>query len=134
MDKVGLNEFSLLYQLGVTANYLGFKQTAYAVRLCVEEPERLLFVTKWVYPDVARRYHTNWRAVERNIRTVNHIIWRENRAYLEKLAQRPLSRKPYAGQLLAILSSALLVDDPEEHVSDENSKIFSPIAKTTYGQ
>ena len=110
MDQDILNEFDLLTRLGVTANYLGFRQTAYAVHLCVEEQERLLFVTKWVYPDVARKYHTNCQAVERNIRTVNRIIWRENRPLLEKLAHRPLSRKPYAGQLLAILSSALLFD------------------------
>ena len=101
----------------MTANYLGFRQTAYAVHLCVEEQERLLFVTKWVYPDVARKYHTSWQAVERNIRTVNHIIWRESHSLLEELAHRPLSRKPYVGQLLAILSSALLFNHlAENHI------------------
>ena len=37
---------------------------------CAEEPERLLLVTKWLYPDVAKQYGTNWKAVERDIRTV----------------------------------------------------------------
>ena len=82
--------YDLLYHLGVTANYTGFFQTASAVRLCMEQPERLLLVTKWVYPDVARHYKTNWKAVERNIRTVNGVVWEQNRLFLEKLAGRKL--------------------------------------------
>ena len=49
----------LLYQLGISANYKGFLHTAYAVSLCVEQQDRLLLVTKWLYPDVARKYGTN---------------------------------------------------------------------------
>ncbi len=99
--------YDLLYRLGVTANYTGFFHTAYAVSLCVERPERLLLVTKWLYPEVAKRHDTNWRAVERNIRTVSSIIWREGRSLLEELARRPLSQKPRTTQLLAILAASL---------------------------
>ena len=99
--------YDLLYQLGVTANYTGFFHTAYAVSLCAEQPDRLLLVTKWLYPEVAKQYQTNWKAVERNIRTVGVIIWRENRPLLERLAGRNLSEKPRTTQLLAILASSV---------------------------
>lgn len=99
--------YDLLCHLGVTANYTGFFHTACAVSLCVEQPDRLLLVTKWLYPEVAKRYGTNWKAVERNIRTVNCIIWRENQPLLEELANRRLERKPRSAQLLAILASSL---------------------------
>lgn len=99
--------YDLLYRLGATANYTGFFHTAYAVSLCVEQPDRLLLVTKWLYPEVAKRYGTNWKAVERNIRTVSCIIWREGRPLLEELAHRQLERKPRNTQLLAILASSL---------------------------
>ena len=85
--------YELLYRLGVTANYTGFFYTAYAVQLCAEHPDRLMLVTKWVYPDVAKRYRTNWKAVERNIRTAGRI----------------LEHKPCNAQLLAILSYSLLL-------------------------
>ena len=104
--------YDLLYHLGVTANYTGFFQTASAVRLCMKQPERLLLVTKWVYPDVARHYKTNWRAVERNIRTVNGLVWEQNRPYLEELAGRKLPHKPSNAQLLAILVYSLLAQSP----------------------
>ncbi|MCI8849277.1 MAG: sporulation protein [Oscillibacter sp.] len=99
--------YDLLYRLGVTANYTGFFHTAYAVALCIEQPDRLLLVTKWLYPEVAKRYDTKWSAVERNIRTTCDIIWREKRSLLETLAQRPLLQKPRPAQLLAILASSM---------------------------
>lgn len=116
--------YDLLYQLGVTANYTGFFHTAYAVSLCAEQPDRLLLVTKWLYPEVARQYKTNWKAVERNIRAVGVIIWRENRPLLERLARRTLSQKPRTTQLLAILASSLntncLVPHELEEPADDN--------------
>ena len=72
----------MLCRLGATANYRGFSYTAYAVLLCVQQQDRLLLVTKWLYPDVAKRYGTNWKAVERNIRTVITVVWEQNRAML----------------------------------------------------
>ncbi len=99
--------YDLLYRLGVTANYTGFFHTAYAVSLCIGQPDRLLLVTKWLYPEVAKQYSTNWKAVERNIRMVGNIIWQENRPLLEKLAHRRLEQKPRNAQLLAILASSL---------------------------
>ena len=99
--------YDLLYQLGVSANYTGFFHTAYAVLLSASQPDRLLLVTKWLYPEVAKQYRTNWKAVERNIRTAGGIIWRENRPLLEELARRPLAHKPRNTLLLAILASSL---------------------------
>lgn len=99
--------YDLLYSLGVTANYTGFFHLAYAVSLCVERPTRLMMVTKWLYPEVARRYNTSWQAVERNLRTAGGVIWRENRPLLEELAHRHLEQKPRNAQLLAILAAAL---------------------------
>ncbi len=55
--------YHLLHRLGATANYTGFSYLVRALQLCAEEPERLLLVTKWLYPDVAKQYGTNWKAV-----------------------------------------------------------------------
>lgn len=113
MEDIVLQIYDLLYQLGVTARYVGFFHVSYAIQLCAKQPERLQFVTKWVYPDVARQYHTNWRAVARDITTVGNVIWKQNRPLLEKLARRPLKEKPENAQLLAILVSGLSPPGPE---------------------
>ena len=113
-DVFKADVYNLLQLLGVTANYTGFFHTACAVELCMKQPARLSLVTKWIYPEVAKQYKTNWKAVERNIRTVGDIIWRENRVLLERLARRRLVQKPRTAQLLAILSSSLAVNAPSE--------------------
>ena len=107
MDKELCDIFELLCQLGISANYAGFFQTACAVELCRAEPERLLLVTKLVYPDVAKRCKTSSCAVERNIRTACGFAWENNRCLLERLAHKPLPQKPYSAQFLAILMYSL---------------------------
>lgn len=96
----------LLARLGVTANYKGFSYIAVSVELCLEDHECLHLVTKCVYPEVAKRYGTNWRAVERDIRNAVELIWANNRDALERLAHASLSRKPGNAQFLAILTVA----------------------------
>lgn len=104
--------YELLYQLGVTQNYIGFYYVAYAVMLCADQPDCLLLVTKMLYPEVAKYYRTNWKAVERNIRTVSDVIWRENRFLLEELAHRSLRQKPQNAQLLSILTTTINTSSP----------------------
>ena len=63
MEEIIISEniYDLLYRLGVTSNYTGFAHTAYALQLCMGHPERLRTVTKFVYPEVARYFNTNWK-------------------------------------------------------------------------
>ena len=96
--------YNLLCRLGITADYIGFFHTSYAVYLAVLHPKRLLLVTKLLNPTVARHYETSWQRVERNIRTVVSVAWNSNRELLAELAQRPLPRKPTPSQFLAILA------------------------------
>ena len=100
--------YNLLYQLGITANYTGFFHTAYAVYLAAQQPDRLALVTKWLYPEVAKRCSTTWTAVERNIRTAIAVSWRCSPDYLEGLARRPITKKPTGAQFLSILSNELI--------------------------
>lgn len=98
--------YDILYRLGVTADYIGFYHASYAIYLAVIHPKRLLFVTKLLYPAVAKHYDTSWHRVERNIRTVVGIAWRSNRELLVELARHPLPDKPTPAQFLAILTAS----------------------------
>ena len=111
MEPFHNNPYDLLHQLGVSANYKGFFISAYAVTLCMQQQEHLLLVTKWLYPEVARHYGINWRAVERNIRTASAIAWKRNRPLLETLAQRHLERYLPSSEFLALLIHAVRPED-----------------------
>lgn len=107
--KVAITEvYDLLYSLGLTPDRTSFFHTAYAVFLCVEQQERLLLVTKWLYPEVASHYRTTWHAVERNIRRSVEEVWLNHRSQLEKVAGAPIERKPRPAQFLGILTASLL--------------------------
>ena len=99
--------YDLLYQLGLTANYIGFFHIAYAIYLALESPQRLCLVTKWLYPDVAAHYRTSSAAVERNIRTSVSRIWREAPSRLIQISCVPLTSRPTNARFLAILASHL---------------------------
>ena len=103
--------FSLLHRLGITPNYAGYFQTAQAVELCVEDPERLTLVTKLVYAEVGKRYGASWKTVERNIRTVSIIAWERSLPALDGLHPRlapahlAVSRRPHrAGSVRSVVA------------------------------
>lgn len=103
--SVTLSEiYSKLWTLGVTANYTGFFHASYAIFLAAKQPDYLLLVTKWLYPDVAKRYQTTAKAVERNIRTVIDIIWTHHPECLKQISRQNLERKPTASQFISMLA------------------------------
>ncbi len=99
---VGQTEM-LLYALGLSANYVGFQQLVVALEVAEQWPESLCMVTKWLYPEVARRCRTSWSAVERNIRQMLRLAWERARPELERLAGRTFAEKPAPAQFLSIL-------------------------------
>lgn len=110
----------MMHRLGITANYTGYFHAAYAIMLSAQQPERLLLITKWIYPDVAKQYNTTWRCVERNIRTICKLAWETNRPELERMAHHPLPNRPSAGVFLAILSAQAERERAEKMTSQGN--------------
>lgn len=93
----------LLRRLGVTPKYHGFAYYLDALEICRAAPEARQLVTKWLYPEIAKRYATTWQAVERSLRTAVKAAWRTDPALLRELAGFPLSRRPTPSQFLAVL-------------------------------
>lgn len=94
----------LLMKLGITPNYDGYQQVELAVALARREPEALRMVCKWLYPAVAKDCGTNWKCVERNVRSVAAKAWENNPTLLCKLAGYPMKKRPTAAQFIAVLS------------------------------
>lgn len=97
----------LLYSIGLTANYTGYRQMMVALEIAVEEPEALRMVTKWLYPETARRCGTNWKAVERNIRSALRRTWNNSKHTLEQMTGYAFDDMPTPAQFLAILAYGL---------------------------
>ena len=98
----------VLRLLGISGNLSGHRLTAAAVLLTIERPERLLSVTKELYPAVARQYDSAWRCVERAIRSAAKRAWERNPRYLTELARYPIDQAPTSSEFVDILASYFL--------------------------
>lgn len=96
---------NVLQRLGSTANHTGFFYIISSVSLAAETPERLLLVTKWLYPDVAKLYHTTGMAVERGIRYEIARLWLKNSDRFQRVLEMPFSRRPTPSELISILTA-----------------------------
>ena len=81
-----------------------------ALEIAVQEPNSLDMVTKWLYPETAKRCGTNWKAVERNIRTAIRCTWKTSRHTLEQMVGHSLDIVPKPAQFLAILAQGISDD------------------------
>lgn len=99
--------YDLLYFLGLRATRTHFFHLSFAVYIAAQNPDKLLSMTKWLYPDVANHYATNWHAVERNIRTAISSVWLYNQESFFLLAGYELPRKPTPSQFIRILVNTL---------------------------
>ena len=98
---------SMLNSVGITSNYTGFFYASFAISIAIKDPEALLKVTKNIYQAVADKCGTNWKNVERNIRTITGIAWSSNRRQLEEMANCKLSKRLSPSQFIAIMASAV---------------------------
>jgi len=64
-----------LNRLGIPLHLNGYQYIKYGIVRCLKCPEELESVTKILYPNIAKRYHTTDVKVERAIRSVIEIGW-----------------------------------------------------------
>ena len=105
---------ALLYELGLSDSRAGFRCIIAAVEIALMDPCALTMVTKRLYPQTAQRCKTNWKAVERNIRTSINIVWSKDPHRLQELTGCPVHTKPTAAHFIAILAYFAQTAVPEQ--------------------
>ncbi len=105
-ERVQQEVRAMLNELGVTSNYAGYRQTVAAVLLAMEQPDALSLISKRIYPEVAKQFDSNWRSIERNIRTVLTRVWEDNALQLSLLACAELTKRPTTAHFIRILARA----------------------------
>lgn len=109
-----LKLIKMLIHMGITPNYRGYDYIVLAIELVFENPARLQHVTKELYPEIAKQYHTDWRAVEHSIRIAILRSWERGQTKYEKLLGMWKKEKPSAGKFLATLYAHMLIEFEEE--------------------
>lgn len=94
---------ALLLHLEISPSSRSFLQIAYALSLIQKDPDRLHHITKYLYPDVAKHFHTSASCVERNIRAAAAYAWSYNSKLLIEMSCGFLKDRPTASEFLAVL-------------------------------
>lgn len=77
---------TILHRLGVPAHVKGYQYLTDAIIMGIEDKENLEYITKVLYPNVAKKNHTTATRVERAIRHAIEVLYnRGNIELLEKL-------------------------------------------------
>lgn len=95
----------LLSRMGISASIKGYHFIRKAVLMAVEDQDVLVGITKGLYPDIGKLYHTTASKVERAIRHAIESAWKKNgpQIYFEVAGYLP-AEKPTNGQFIAALS------------------------------
>ena len=105
-------------RLHIPPTLRGHRYLVYIVSQIAADPRRLEGITKDLYRETARRFRTNWKAVERSSRTAIAHCWESDAGQerLCKLAGYQLTERPSISVLAAIIA---------QHINEENKSTSS---------
>lgn len=75
----------ILRKCKITRKYFGYYYLSDAIDIVRKNPNKVLMVTKDIYPVIAEKYCITEAAVERSIRTVIEKCWHNNKEYVEQV-------------------------------------------------
>lgn len=105
---------NVLHNLGIPAHIKGFTYLRSAIGMTVSEPDMINYVTKSLYPGVAKQFATTTSRVERAIRHAIEVAW--DRGDLETLNRYfgyTISRqrgKPTNSEFIAMIADKLRLE------------------------
>lgn len=96
-------------QCRFSKRYQGYYALWECLCIALENEDELLYMTG-IYVEAAKKCHTSWQQVERNIRTMLDHSWQNGgKEVLEEFAGGVLYKKPTVGEVIEILTSYLKV-------------------------
>ncbi len=73
----------MIREIGIPAHIKGYQYIREGIMMSVKDPEILNYITKFLYPSIAKKYHTTTSSVERAIRHAIEVAW--NRGKLDAM-------------------------------------------------
>lgn len=98
-----------LYNLGVPASVKGYRYLRSAIILALEDEENISFITKLIYPTVAKKHNSTSSKVERAIRHSIDCAWRRGRPeYINSIfGNTARNIRPTNSEFIAALSDKI---------------------------
>jgi two-component system response regulator (stage 0 sporulation protein A) len=105
---------NILLEIGIPAHIKGYQYIREGIILACHDRNMLQYVTKFLYPAIAKKYKTTSSSVERTIRHAIEVAWRRgNMEVLEEIFGNTISAgkgKPTNSEFLALLTDKLRLE------------------------
>ncbi|MDY5181206.1 sporulation initiation factor Spo0A C-terminal domain-containing protein, partial [Butyribacter sp.] len=104
---------NLLLEIGIPAHIKGYQYIREGIMLAFYDKNMLHFITKCLYPAIAKKYNTTSSSVERTIRHAIEVAFRRgNREMLEEIFITINSKKskPTNSEFIALLTDKLRLE------------------------
>jgi two-component system response regulator (stage 0 sporulation protein A) len=75
----------MIREIGIPAHIKGYQYIREGIMMAVKDPEILNYITKYLYPTIAKKYRTTTSSVERAIRHAIEVAW--NRGKLDSMEE-----------------------------------------------
>lgn len=101
----------LIRNFGIPAHLKGYQYVREGILMAIEDINAVNYVTKLLYPSIAKKYHTTSSSVERAIRHAIDIVW--NKGNLELLDEmlgytiHSQHKKPTNSEFIALIADRL---------------------------
>lgn len=97
-----------LRRLKISGTLRGYRYLTVAIAETVYDPDRVLSITKDLYPELARKFRTAPACIERNMRHAIGKAWENGgKEALEELTRLPFPDRPSNGTYIDAVAFAL---------------------------
>lgn len=105
---------NILLEIGMPAHIKGYQYIREGIMMSFADQNMLHYITKFLYPTIAKKYHTSSSSVERTIRHAIEVAWRRgNMETLEHVFGNTISAnrgKPTNSEFMALLTDKLRLE------------------------
>lgn len=105
---------NILLEIGIPAHIKGYQYIREGIMMSFADPNMLHYITKFLYPGIAKKYHTTSSSVERTIRHAIEVAWRRGDIEtLEEVFGNTISAnkgKPTNSEFMALLTDKLRLE------------------------
>ncbi len=104
----------MIREIGIPAHIKGYQYIREGIMMSVKDPEILNYITKFLYPSIAKKYRTTTSSVERAIRHAIEVAW--NRGKMDTMEElfgynvNSGKGKPTNSEFIALLADKFRID------------------------
>ena len=112
-EEVQMDTYKVIRETGITTKYKGYEYLSEAVDIARHTTTKW-YITKDIYPVVARKFDTTPQSVEHAIRTVVKAMWRRHRPRIELMMGFEVPYRPSNLEVIDMFAFYIKEKEKEE--------------------